>query len=471
LIRARAHKAERVFAVTGCDAANIQIAMNLCRNVDNDGPICHIHLTDPFQAQLMAETCHNKKRIQPFNMFQTTARQFVLKYLQTCVPRADQLAHYFLFGFNPIGQALALQAVRQAHFINHKRLRMTIFTEDLNAGRDSFLAGYPAFCPQPGTLDLSNPPSNCDQWEDNQLRPVSAGRVPEEYLDVAVEYTCNAEFEPLPLDVQTAEFTELLETRLGDPQVQGIMFVCLENEQQNFEIAVRLKKLCQRNGFKNVARIFVWIPKLTGLADIVDNAHSPSEDHGTKDNALTEPCVITFGNAKEVCGPDDIIKDKLDGNAIRIHKAHRELVERLEPERKDLPPLWEDLSREHQESNRQQYDHLDIKLQSIGFSRTAALQNEEKSVFEFTDEQVKVLAKMEHNRWMAERLLAGYRYAPAEFRKTSTYLHPDLVPWEKLDENSKQYDCKAVSRLPSLLRETNEKIERITSIQADISDE
>lgn len=50
----------------------------------------------------------------------------------------------------------------------------------------------------------------------------------------------------------------------------------------------------------------------------------------------------------------------------------------------------------------------------------------------------RILAQMEHSRWVAERLMAGWRYAPrpateAEIAANKQRkLHHDLVPWDRL---------------------------------------
>ncbi len=469
LVRARAHKAERVFFVTRSDTDNIKAAMDLRRIGGREGPVCHIHITDPLQARMVEEAClwegdcicRESPKIQIFDIFRSTSRQFAAKHLLSCFPQEDQIAHYVLLGFGPMGQELALQTVRQAHFPSHKRSRMTVFDHDMETRKSSFLIRNPAFCPEPGTLDLSNPSERCDDWDCSLLRPCSAACVADEYRDIAVEYACNAEFKEMPPGVKAAEFREVLHSRLEKPQVKGAVIVCFEDERRNFETALRLKDLLWRNRMGPLT-IFVWLPRLTALADLVDSAHKKKAGPEEQAAGTASVQVTAFGRAEEVCGLDTIIQDRLSKTTLRIHEAHRRLVAMREPERAAAKtiPSWEMLSPDHQESNRQQYDHMDIKLRAMGCSRTAAAPKEDIAIFEFTDSQIETLAKMEHNRWMAERLLAGYRYAPSDQRDDRARLHPDLVPWEKLRDSAKEYDCKAASRLPSLLRELGQKVVR-----------
>jgi hypothetical protein len=57
---------------------------------------------------------------------------------------------------------------------------------------------------------------------------------------------------------------------------------------------------------------------------------------------------------------------------------------------------------------------------------------------------------MEHARWVAERLLAGWTYASGK-KSPETRTNPNLVPWSELTEPVKEYDRDAVKNIPDLL--------------------
>lgn len=471
LLRARANKALRVFVVTGSDTHNIEVVMKLFHYCGGDKvPVCYLHVIDPIQAQLVEDacriekdnTCLNLPKIKTFNIYRDTARQFVNKYLPDHSPDAEQILHFTLFGFGPMAQALALQLVRQAHFINQKRLRMTIYTED--ADKRSFLARYPAFCPEPGTVDWANLSESVDNWNCSTLRPSLSAQASEDFHNVAVEYACNAEFKEIPANLLPSVLDDLTKTK-PENSVDGPIIVCFEDERRNFETAIELKEMLQRRPIKP-STIYAWLPRLTGLADLLDNLREKSSDFTKQNtNQLSSPQIITFGKTDDICRIEEILQDRMDVFASMIHGAHQELVDREDPERAASSPIetWEALSREHRESNRQQYDHMDIKLRSMGYHRVPEDSNEETAILEFTNQQIEVLSKIEHNRWIAERLLAGYKYAPPDKRDDRALLHPDLVPWEQLTEHSKEYDRKAVGRIPHVLSRVGEKIIQMPS--------
>jgi hypothetical protein len=55
---------------------------------------------------------------------------------------------------------------------------------------------------------------------------------------------------------------------------------------------------------------------------------------------------------------------------------------------------------------------------------------------------------MEHRRWSAERLLRGWRLGP---RNNDRRLHPDLIPFEDLDDAGREKDRAVVRTIPEVL--------------------
>jgi len=58
------------------------------------------------------------------------------------------------------------------------------------------------------------------------------------------------------------------------------------------------------------------------------------------------------------------------------------------------------------------------------------------------------MARLEHARWNAERLLDGWRFGPKDiFKKTTPY----LIPWDELDDETKTYDFDPIRNFPELV--------------------
>lgn len=102
-------------------------------------------------------------------------------------------------------------------------------------------------------------------------------------------------------------------------------------------------------------------------------------------------------------------------------------------------------------------EHIRIKLDAIGCD--IAITNDwDVPKFEFTQQEVELLAKMEHKRWVEEKLSDGWIYGLAkDLRKKTT---PYIVTWDDLPEVEKDKDREQVRYLPQLLAKARFEIYR-----------
>ncbi|MCJ7725457.1 MAG: NAD-binding protein [Acidimicrobiia bacterium] len=135
--------------------------------------------------------------------------------------------------------------------------------------------------------------------------------------------------------------------------------------------------------------------------------------------------------------------------AREAHAAY--VVERKTGEHDPADPAlvdWRDLQEVFRESSRAQVSHLGAKLNAIGCG-LAPLTDWDEPPSTLTDDEVEQLAILEHDRWVAERLAAGWRKGPERdpVKKTTPY----LIPFEELSERVKDLDRSAVREVPVLL--------------------
>lgn len=130
-----------------------------------------------------------------------------------------------------------------------------------------------------------------------------------------------------------------------------------------------------------------------------------------------------------------------------IHEEYRR--ERLGDRPAKDPALaeWEDLPEDLQASNLAQADAIAAKLARIGCAVVAADAPGEAATFSVDD--VAGLAEIEHGRFTAERLLAGWTLG--EVRDIEHRRSPYLVEWGALPEDIKERDREAVRAIPELL--------------------
>ncbi len=108
------------------------------------------------------------------------------------------------------------------------------------------------------------------------------------------------------------------------------------------------------------------------------------------------------------------------------------------------PVPWDELPENVRHANRAAADHMAVKLAAIDCRIIAGSAPD----FAFTDAEIEDLARMEHRRWSAERLLRGWQ--PGK-RDDDRRLHPDLKPFEDLDEDGREKDRDAVRAIPDVL--------------------
>ena len=163
--------------------------------------------------------------------------------------------------------------------------------------------------------------------------------------------------------------------------------------------------------------------------------------------------VHPFGMAEQLCTKDNLINEELDLLARAYHEIYvrDRLADGNDPQDASLRP-WPLLDPVIKESNRQQADHLDVKLRAIGCKITEACAENNLNTIktEFTVEEIELLAKMEHARFVAERYLSGFtpgaRDASGRIKRS-----PYLVSWEELPEAAKVYNRNSIREIPRLL--------------------
>ena len=84
--------------------------------------------------------------------------------------------------------------------------------------------------------------------------------------------------------------------------------------------------------------------------------------------------------------------------------------------------------------------------------------NPDQRVIALSPSEVECLAVLEHRRWIAERIKAGWVYG--EEGNDNPHTSPYLVPWEDLPERVQEWNRSAIRNIPTLLAAENLAIAR-----------
>jgi hypothetical protein len=118
---------------------------------------------------------------------------------------------------------------------------------------------------------------------------------------------------------------------------------------------------------------------------------------------------------------------------------------------------YEELSEEDKEQNRRNVRDIANKLSHTRYLMRPARSHEHP--FNFPESDLEILSELEHERYMEDKLAAGWQYAPKTDRAKK--LNQTLVPWADLPNDEKEKDRELVRGIPRILAKAGFAIEKI----------
>lgn len=458
LIKVRAHKASKVYFMDDDDTLNIRSLNELdqlsssMRNKKELKKIKkqtrYVHVSD-FRYKDFVCISHKSSdysETQVFNLYENTARRLMRKYpiYRFDLNKPDQTAEVFVFGFGEMAEEIVLHSLRSGFYDQGRKLKITIFTSNHEEKRALFYKKYPVLWynneqnpayeraytnkirkeifPEGTVIFKELPMSDGAYFSDDSLdRAIRSG-------NVITLYFCT------PQSVQSAAYLQAILPKIAQLQrapdsqaiITDVQCFCHYNLFDHDEVAYAEHVVNER--IPNSAVIFFGsfinectercfdyltedqLPRLINLWYNLD--HSKLPDGQRKDAAL-------------------LLEERKEFWESRTNKAaYRE--EALADEAKEL---WKSLSPMVKESNLHAADHIWTKLHLMGSSFSQLHdQLQKQSLTEvatkylYTDENpiialILEMAKVEHRRWCAERLLEGFM----SFHD----FYPDLITTEE----------------------------------------
>jgi hypothetical protein len=239
--------------------------------------------------------------------------------------------------------------------------------------------------------------------------------------------------------------SELLQCH-ADAPVTAI-YSCADTEAEALSAALAMRTVAMRTGLIQ-APIFAR----TNLAQTLPAAEAGAQK-------LQPLQLVGFGDLKSLAKDAGILGEGADELAMKLHEAYRSAgsAERV------AAVSWERLPEDMRESNRRIVAHLPAMLSSAGEGIEGWLQQmEEQQSWSgwpgnagsgvVTAELAESLAQLEHERWMADRRVNGWRFGSP--RNDNRREHPDLVPFDQLSDQSRKYDRQVVQTLMASMGRT-----------------
>jgi hypothetical protein len=420
LRRAAVHRARHVISVCGDDGVNVEVAVGI-RQLSTKRRIgavtCSIHLMNTQLRELLREQeldseAFTSFRLEIFNVFERGARTMLRVHPAWKVAaQADPPSpHLLVVGLGRMGESLVAHVARDWYVEQRgtgRMLRVSIVDREVKAKLRSLAARYPQL------------PACCEL----------AGH---------------------EIDVADVEFQKgsFLVNREGVCDLD-IIYVCLRDAALGLQAALTMR---QRLG-RDKPRIVVRMQEGSGLASLL------REDVATRAPFRN---VYPFGLLERTCTPTLVLDGTHEVLAQAVHEAYRQerrrQADQHEQGQQDLAEEslgqdeallpWELLPETLKESNRRQVDHIRDKLEAAGYG-IEPLTDWEAIFHEFEREEVELMARLEHERFVEERTREGWVYGSKKDLKKKT--SPDLRPWEELSDSAIKKNLQSVTELPKVL--------------------
>jgi hypothetical protein len=254
-------------------------------------------------------------------------------------------------------------------------------------------------------------------------------------------------FVPLEMDVCP---TDLLHERLqltpgGQPFHR--VYICLSDPVVSLQVCLNLVRMAGQRP----ASIHARLARESGLSEFTRNP-LPGLFEATR--------VHTFDLYEQTCSADLLLSGSHEQLARDLHAAY--LAGSGEPSGQGAHLSWEQSSEETREANRRQADRIQCLLQTAGY-RINPLHDWDAAERVFREEEILMMARLEHDFWRKAKEADGWRLGPQRDEKRRT--HPDLVPWEGLDDVEREKNLTFVRQLPGLLARIGFQIDRVEGIR------
>jgi hypothetical protein len=418
---ARAHYAAHVVAFESDDTANLQIEAAVRRLVGNGKrkpPIgVHVATRSPLllrEAREMRSAQTRKKGKadaapaidpKPFSLEEIAARALLQQESQALLSLAQQLGqdrvHIVFFGFDVAAEAFAervLSSLWSAHFAPP---RLTVLAPDPDAAEAGFRARHREVF------------AHGELWS----------------ADVA--------FLPFDWAVSSVggEVLDAVEAARGKPSAA---LVATGADPSNIQLAIALKRACN-TGLRWPIPIFMHESSQSEFSQLYAKGDETPE---------LDAYLQAFGAHQLTSTRARIIDGALDRGAAIAHEHYnRGLAQRDPMSMRELQAAmrdWSDVLETFRAANRAAADSASVKIWDAGW-RPAGKGEKGETQPMIPGDLLARMAEREHDRWMAERLVSGWRpTAPGESRNNDLMAHDKLAPWAALSEADRNNDVVQV---------------------------
>lgn len=434
LRRIRAQYCSFLFATMNDDGENVEIAVNLYKlvketrsklsekkkqsmlsTISDEYVNCFINISDPQIRNLLkhhaiATDPYDLFDLNFFNIYENSSNLLfrepeLTKYLHL-IKVENTFLHIIIIGFGQMGQEIYLMSLKLFEFFGKDHLHYSIFDIVADKRMSQFNKRY------------------------QNLENLSS-------------------FETKNININAAEFLDEVTKSMKNTTTneETLIFICMDADNIGVSAALSILPVLHDESIP----IFVQTNSETGLATIL---RSKNIFH------LTNNPIIPFGIMEEVCNKKILINPNIDYIAKKFHEHYIKHYERTNFDSDSNPNLkdWDFLSEARKDSYRHKVRTLEIILNAFNY-RIIPKTKKNTQIIQFSEDELQKLGRIEHSRWLADRILEGWIFAEGG-KKNDLKTNPLLVEWSKLSDEAKNWNIDQMRDIPEILDTCNLIIEK-----------
>ncbi len=320
---------------------------------------------------------------------------------------SEYYVHLVIVGFNRMGRALLLEALRVCHYANYddnlppeKRIktRITVVDRFMDKLKDTFEAQFP--------------------------------NIGSQIYDIEVEYVND--------DINSPKMRKNLVDRSRDMSCKLTVAICVYEPDLGLSMGLSLPP----EVYESDARVLIRQEKLNGLGQIINNDFDGRFKNvkifgmhagGIRKKVLDDKLAAYINYSYESSGFIDRLYKKYlaKKNGTSLPAGMSKLT--FEEEQAKAMASWYKLSENMKWANRYQLDCYPNYCHVFGYGIISDKNAEAIDLSGIDEDALRIPMRMEKYRWNAERTIDGWRYSP---RRNNLYFrHHLIIPFAEMEKD------------------------------------
>ena len=405
-----------------------QIAANAPDPINGKRPLCHLLLRSHSLLHMIRlggfrKEIEEKLEINPFTMEDQWSQIIAMGLDRVPITKqSEKTVHLVIFGMSEIAEQVAINAAHVCHFPNYLRnnhslrTRITVIDESAFSKSREWVQRYKNLFDNCyfRFVDTKKPPAVT-----NTYRPMFRDR--EDFVDIEWEF------------VEASPFDKLVRDKIAKWSTSSSQLLTIVFANDSPDIGLNNALHLPDNIISAQIPVYVYMQSNKAFDQIKHSSNTPNvipfgmADHGYDIN------IPIVRMAKNV----NYIYDRCYEENDKDWNGRLRFTIEIDEEKKELS--WARKSGVKRMSNIYNAMTIGVKMRSMGFK-----EDDWDKFYEMSQEDIEVLAEVEHNRWSVEELILGWRPCSD---KEQREIEADINLKEEFKKRKIHYDLRAYNDL------------------------